>query len=153
MGVPPTPELHDGQMHGPTPNQIPGGQVITTMGVKALLEKQIGAQMVDVLGAEASLPDAIPAVFASAAGSFDDRTQDKLARMLAAVTRNNPETPLVFFCGGSECWMSYNAALRAIALGYRNVLWYRGGLEAWRHAGLPLARRAGAGAGNGYDRG
>ena len=151
MGVPPTRELHDGQMHGATPNQIPGGQVITTAGVKALLEQQVGAQLIDVLGAEASLPDAIPAVWASAPGSFDDPTQEKLARMLVAVTRNNPETPLVFFCGGPECWMSYNAALRAIALGYRNVVWYRGGLEAWNHAGLPLARRAAAG--NGYDRG
>lgn len=34
--------------------------------------------------------------------------------------------------------MSYNAALRAINLGYRNVLWYRGGIEAWQAAGQPL---------------
>jgi hypothetical protein len=34
--------------------------------------------------------------------------------------------------------MSYNAALRAINLGYKNVLWYRGGIEAWQRAGLPL---------------
>ena len=91
--------------------------------------------MIDVLGAEAALPDAIPGVFASAPGSFDDRTQEKLGRMLSSVTRNDPRVPLVFYCGGPECWMSYNAALRAIALGYRNVLWYRGGLEAWNHAG------------------
>jgi 3-mercaptopyruvate sulfurtransferase SseA len=34
--------------------------------------------------------------------------------------------------------MSYNAALRAINLGYTNVLWYRGGIEAWQQAGLPV---------------
>jgi hypothetical protein len=33
--------------------------------------------------------------------------------------------------------MSYNAALRAINAGYTNVLWYRGGIEAWKMAGLP----------------
>ncbi len=36
-----------------------------------------------------------------------------------------------------ECWVSYNAALRAINAGYTNVLWYRGGIEAWKAAGLP----------------
>ena len=34
--------------------------------------------------------------------------------------------------------MSYNASLRAINLGYTNVLWYRGGIEAWKQAGLPV---------------
>ena len=33
--------------------------------------------------------------------------------------------------------MSYNAALRAINAGYTNVKWYRGGIEAWKAAGLP----------------
>ena len=154
MGVTATRTLHDGQMHGPTPNQIPGGQVITTVGLTALLQQNAGAQMIDVLGAEATLPQAIPAVFASAPGSYDDRTQQQVARFLANVTRNDPNVPLVFFCGGPECWMSYNAALRAIALGYRNVLWYRGGLEAWNHAQLPFSRRAAqATMGNGNDRG
>ena len=38
--------------------------------------------------------------------------------------------------------MSYNASLRAIALGYTNVLWYRGGIEAWKQAGLPVQSTA-----------
>ncbi len=37
-----------------------------------------------------------------------------------------------------KCWGSYNAALRAIRLGYTNVHWFRGGVEAWQQAGLPL---------------
>jgi hypothetical protein len=32
----------------------------------------------------------------------------------------------------THCWMSYNAALRAIHLGFRQVYWYRGGIEAWQ---------------------
>ena len=31
--------------------------------------------------------------------------------------------------------LAYNASLRAVKLGYSNVLWYRGGHEAWRLAG------------------
>lgn len=45
---------------------------------------------------------------------------------------------MVFYCASTMCWMSYNAALRARALGYLDVLWYRGGIEAWKAAGLPL---------------
>jgi len=33
-----------------------------------------------------------------------------------------------------KCRESYNAALRAMQLGYRNVLWYRGGLSSWMAA-------------------
>jgi hypothetical protein len=33
MRVPASKDLHSGTMHGPTPNQIPGGQVITTKGL------------------------------------------------------------------------------------------------------------------------
>jgi hypothetical protein len=37
-------------------------------------------------------------------------------------------------------WTGYNLALRLITLGYRQVLWYRGGREAWEVAGLPMDR-------------
>jgi len=59
--------------------------------------------------------------------------------MLRQVTRGQTDARLVFYCGGPQCWMSYNAAARAIRLGYRNVLWYRGGTEAWQRAGQQLA--------------
>ena len=47
---------------------------------------------------------------------------------------------MIFFCLSAECWLSHNAALRATALGYANILWYRGGIEAWQQAGLPTER-------------
>ena len=34
--------------------------------------------------------------------------------------------------------MSYNAALRAIRTGYTQVLWYSGGIEAWKSAGVAV---------------
>ena len=80
-------------------------------------------------------PDALSAI----ANSFADQVQRDFGGYLQQVKRGNPETPLVFYCLNPECWMSYNAALRAINLGYRNVLWYRGGIEAWQQAGQPTA--------------
>jgi PQQ-dependent catabolism-associated CXXCW motif protein len=141
MGVAPTKTLHNGPMHGATPNQIPGGQVITTKGLVALLQNPQGVKplVLDVLGWPQQLPDAQSALPASQPGSFNDQTQQEFGQWLKQVTRGSQNVPLVFYCQGPQCWMSYNASLRAINLGYKNVLWYRGGIEAWERAGLPLA--------------
>lgn len=136
--------LHQGAFHGPTPNQLPGGQVITTKGLLPLLKQGLPVQVFDVLGGAESLPNAIPAAWAAQTGSFDDSTQQQLSQMLRQVTRGQADVPLVFYCQSPDCWMSYNAAVRAVRLGYRNVLWYRGGIEAWMRAGLPLARAGAA---------
>lgn len=138
FGVPPTDKLHAGAPHGPTPASIPGGQVITTKGLIALIQ---GGQMpyfiFDVLGAPEELPNAMPAPWLAQPGSFDDDLQKQFAQMLQQGTQGRNDMPLIFYCASPNCWMSYNAALRAIKAGYRNVLWYRGGLEAWKAAGLP----------------
>jgi PQQ-dependent catabolism-associated CXXCW motif protein len=44
---------------------------------------------------------------------------------------------LVFYCL-ANCWMSWNAAKRALSLGYPNVAWYRDGTDGWLAASLPL---------------
>ncbi|MBV8565909.1 MAG: sulfurtransferase [Methylobacteriaceae bacterium] len=138
LGVPPTPELRGGSPEAPTPNQIPGGQVITTKGLYSLIQGAAGTfVLLDILGGPTTLPGAVPALPARAPGNFQDQTQQQLSQYLSQLTRGNPQVPLVFYCLGVNCWQSYNAALRAIHLGYRNVLWYRGGLEAWSKAGLP----------------
>jgi PQQ-dependent catabolism-associated CXXCW motif protein len=136
MGVPAPRQLHDGPLHGPTPNQIPGGQVITTQGLLPLLQQsEVPVKVFDVLGSGQGLPQAIPAAWAARPGRFDDETQSRLAQLLRQASGGRRDVALVFYCGGPQCWMSYNAALRAIELGYPNVMWYRGGMEAWRRAG------------------
>jgi PQQ-dependent catabolism-associated CXXCW motif protein len=138
FGVPATRQLHNGEMHGPTPNTIPGGQVVTTKGLVELVQKQpVPFVLIDTLGNGEMLPEAIPLPWASTAGSFTDQTQQRLVQLLEQGTRGNKDVVLVFYCLSRECWMSYNAALRAINAGYTNVLWYRGGIEAWKAAGLP----------------
>lgn len=139
MGVPPTGQLRSGPMHAPTPNQLPGGQLITTPELVQLLQNpNSGVLVFDVLGGPQMLPNAIPVVPASQGGSFDDQVQRDFGNYLQQVTQGRKDRPMVFYCQSSQCWMSYNAALRATRLGYTNVLWYRGGIEAWQQAGLPL---------------
>jgi len=145
FGVAPTGELHTGAMHAPTPASIPGGQVITTKGLVPLLaSQQVKALVFDILGGPEMIPGATPAVPASQPGSFSDQNQTDFGNYLQQMTQGNKQVPLVFYCLSSHCWMSYNASLRAIHLGYQNVLWYRGGIEAWKAAGQPV-QQAGAG--------
>lgn len=144
LGVAAPRALHSGDFHGPTPNGIPGGQVITTRGLMSLLQRGPPVHVFDVLGSRTALPDAVSLAWAAQPGSFDDATQQQLARMLTQTTRGRMDAPLVFYCQSPQCWMSYNAAARAIHLGYRNVLWYRGGVEAWQRAGQPLVAAVGA---------
>jgi PQQ-dependent catabolism-associated CXXCW motif protein len=63
----------------------------------------------------------------------------ELGTALAQVAPDK-DTPLVLYCLGWDCWLSYNAALSAMDLGYRNVYWYRGGTNAWGQARLPVVR-------------
>lgn len=144
MGVAPTAQLKAGGLHGPTPNAIPGGRLVTTAELVALLQNpQSGALVFDVLGGPQVLPNAVPVVPAAQGGSFQDETQRNFGQYLQQVTQGRSDRPMVFYCQGLQCWMSYNAALRAINLGYTNVLWYRGGVEAWQQAGLPLGSPGG----------
>jgi PQQ-dependent catabolism-associated CXXCW motif protein len=44
-----------------------------------------------------------------------------------------------------DCWMSWNAAKRALAMGYTNVAWYPDGTDGWASADLPLEQATPAG--------
>ena len=138
-GIPATDQLHTGAFHGPTPASIPGGQLITTKGLLALVQgQQTPYFLFDVLGGPEVLPGALPSAWLAQAGSFNDPISQQFGQMLKQGTQGRTDIPLIFYCLSTQCWMSYNAALRAIKLGYSNVLWYRGGLEAWKSAGLPI---------------
>lgn len=65
--------------------------------------------------------------------------QDYFTRELAAATGGKHAALLVFYCK-PDCWMSWNAAKRALSLGYTNIAWYPGGATEWQKAGLPLAQ-------------
>jgi PQQ-dependent catabolism-associated CXXCW motif protein len=139
LGVAPTAQLHTGEFHAPTPASIPGGQVITTQGLVELLRGgQVPVLLLDVLGGQEMIQGAVYAVPAAQSGSFNDPVQAQFGQFLAQATGGNKQYPIVLYCLSRECWMSYNASLRAINLGYTNVLWYRGGIEAWKQAGMPV---------------
>jgi PQQ-dependent catabolism-associated CXXCW motif protein len=70
-------------------------------------------------------------------GALSAEAEAYFRRVLRTVTRADPDKPIVFFCR-RDCWMSWNAAKRALENGYHRVYWYPDGTDGWSEAGLPL---------------
>ncbi len=143
FGVAPTRELRLADYAAPTPRELPGARTIRTPQLKAWLEREAPARplLLDVVGGTGhdSIPGALWLPGAGRGASLTDPVQAQLARTLDTLTGRDRARPMVFFCAGVQCWLSYNAALRAAVLGYREVYWYRGGIESWLDAGGELA--------------
>jgi rhodanese-related sulfurtransferase len=45
---------------------------------------------------------------------------------------------VVFYCSGVRCPRSAKAATNALAWGYQDVYYFRGGYPEWKNAGLPV---------------
>lgn len=138
MGVAATPFLHLGNMEAPTPTTIPGGRVIDTLNFVSMVSRPrlTPIYVLDALGANERIPNALPMAFAAGGASFDDPIEFQLGQQMQNATGGNHAAPIIVDCAGPTCWMSYNVALRLIRLGYTDVYWYRGGLEAWKQAAM-----------------
>jgi PQQ-dependent catabolism-associated CXXCW motif protein len=69
-------------------------------------------------------------------GALAPGMADYFARGLEKASGGDRARLLVIYCL-ADCWMSWNAAKRALSLGYSNVAWYREGTDGWLAAGLP----------------
>jgi len=139
--VEPTTSVKRSNYHSSTPTSLPGGRVIKTSELKELLATNSQVVVVDVL--DDKKRDTIPgANWLSGAGSgiFYGAEKARFATALEKLTAGDKNRPLVFLCLGSMCWLSYNASLRALEAGYKDVIWYRGGTDAWGEAKLPMKR-------------
>ena len=135
----------------PTPATLAGARVLTT--AEAELSWKHGAVFVDVL-AYNPRPSNLPAGTVwrektrsdipgsvwlpnTGYGELAADTENYFRIGLQRATQSDGTKLLVFYCR-RDCWMSWNAAKRALALGYKNVAWYPDGTDGWDAAGLPL---------------
>jgi rhodanese-related sulfurtransferase len=138
FGVPPIAQLWPGPFAAPTPTSLPGGYLVTTEQLANAINQGMALVLVDVYGATYDIPGSFVATPMGGPGTFFDAVQQQTVAWLFQITGGNPAQALVFYCSDPGCWLGYNAALRAVAAGYTNVYWYRGGLQAWQMSGLPL---------------
>jgi PQQ-dependent catabolism-associated CXXCW motif protein len=60
-------------------------------------------------------------------------------RQLDDMRAQKPDAGFLFYCY-IDCWVSWNAARRALRLGYSPVYWYPEGIDGWLLEGLPVER-------------
>jgi PQQ-dependent catabolism-associated CXXCW motif protein len=154
--APPEPAgYRTGEYRAPTPLTLRGAEVISTPQAEALW-KSGTAVFVDVLPQPPRPVGLPPGTIWNPKPRFDipgsiwlpDTGYGELPAVMEAYFRNglsaaskgDRDRTLVFYCL-ADCWMSWNAAKRAIALGYPHVDWYREGTDGWTGHGLPVERR------------
>lgn len=67
-------------------------------------------------------------------GALSSKYETYFKHNLEKLTGGDKAKPLVFFCL-RNCWMSWNAAKRALSFGYTNVSWFRDGTDGWQEIG------------------
>ena len=121
-----------------TPTQLPGATVVTAVQVQQLVAK--GAVVVDTRNEREyqgkHIPDAVFVPYHEK--SLKDVVYEASADDFSGVTRLDAAKPTIFHCNGPECWKSYKASRAALAKGFKQVYWFRGGMPEWESAGLPV---------------
>jgi PQQ-dependent catabolism-associated CXXCW motif protein len=137
----------------PVPATLQGARVIDTRTAEALWRER-SAIFIDVLPRPVK-PDNLPANIVwremphksipgavwlanVGYGVVPEPLLQAFQAQLEMLTEGNRSRMLVFFCL-RDCWMSWNAAKRAISWGYSNVAWLPDGTDGWTEALLPLS--------------
>jgi PQQ-dependent catabolism-associated CXXCW motif protein len=138
--------------HAPTPHTLTGSRAVTTAEAEQIW-KDGSAVFIDVLP-HAPRPSNLPPgtiwrekprpnipgstwLPNTGYGALAPVTEKYFRSNLARVTGGDKTKTLVVYCL-RDCWMSWNAAKRILAMGYANVVWYPDGTDGWAEADLPL---------------
>ena len=136
----------------PTPATLKGARVLTTRDA-ADLWRAGGAVFIDVMP-QPPRPAGLPPdtiwrdkprhniagsiwLPDTGYGALAEATENYLKDGLAQASGGDQTKTLVIYCQ-RDCWMSWNAAKRALAFGYRTVAWFPDGSDGWSEADLPL---------------
>jgi len=131
------------QLTGMTPKALEGIQRWDTAALAQALRQNNRTVVIDVASLGPVIPGALSFINSGLAFENEKLEQpyaERFGQMLRAAAPD-PDQPVVFYCKSSESWLSVNAAMRARQMGYTQVIWYRGGINAWVQAGLPTIGR------------
>jgi PQQ-dependent catabolism-associated CXXCW motif protein len=139
----------------PTPATLQGATVLTTEEARTHWQKH-DALFIDVLP-QAPKPVGLPAATIwhpkprndipgsiwlpdTGYGALAPVMEKYFEHGLQQATAGDRSHLIIFYCQ-ANCWMSWNAAKRAMALGYTRVAWYPEGTDGWATDHLPLELR------------
>ena len=151
------PEPSDYRMdrfRAPVPATLQGATVLTTAQAKALIARE-EVVLIDVLprppkpkGLKEGTIWRPPPRYNIAGtvwlantgfGALSPEAEAYFKGNLERLTQGDRSRPVLIYCL-ADCWMSWNAAKRAVSYGYSQVYWYPEGTDGWAFEGLPLER-------------
>jgi PQQ-dependent catabolism-associated CXXCW motif protein len=153
-GVPEPVGFWTGPINDPVPGTITGGRVIHARELSTLLKGEATAVVVDASNGPRR-PDNLPPTAAwlplphhaipgaiwipgAGLGELPPALKQYFRERLAQATGQHLDRTLIVYCH-EKCWLSWNAAKRAIQYGYTHVYWFPEGIEGWRKAGYPTS--------------
>ncbi len=142
-----------GDYRSPVPATLRGATVVDAESLRALIEGGADVALIDVLPRDRR-PDDFPADrlwrpptrhhlpnsvwlpnvgYGRLSEAYERYFMDNLEKL----TNHRAGRILVFYCD-ADCWMSWNAAKRAVEFGFREVHWFPGGVDEWGRMGYKL---------------
>jgi PQQ-dependent catabolism-associated CXXCW motif protein len=154
QGVPEPPDYQLEDYRSPTPQTLAGARVVTSQEAYKLWQN--GAIFIDVMPRPIKPPDLpndtlwrelkretipgstwLPNV---GYGKLTPEMDGYFRLSLYALSGGDRAKPLLFFCM-ADCWMSWNAARRALVeYGYTQVIWYPQGVDGWHFPDAPFVK-------------
>ncbi|MDO5631886.1 MAG: PQQ-dependent catabolism-associated CXXCW motif protein [Paracoccus sp. (in: a-proteobacteria)] len=145
----PEPDVFRGEpYHAPVPATLKGARVID--GAQAIDLHEQGVPFLDTMP-RTTRPEGLPAgtiwrqprhltipgavwLYDTGYQRLSPAEQVRLESGLDAASAGDKSVPMVIFCR-ADCWQSWNAARRAVQLGYSGVIWFPSGSDGWLAAG------------------
>ncbi len=136
----------------PVPDTLQGADVLDAKQAKEL-HKRSDVLFIDVFPAQ-KRPEVLPAtdlwlpkkrlnipgsVWLSNVGygALSKELESYFKSNLEKLSQQHQSIKFVFYCN-ADCWMSWNAAKRALSYGYQNIYWFPGGVDDWKLHGYQL---------------
>jgi adenylate cyclase len=146
-GLPITEGVRPANLIGWTPIGAPGVSTIKTPELRALIgdrEGSAGGESPLLLSTNCgnclrvTIPGTNFVPDAYRDGVLDDAKRQALKALVDRLLHGDRTRRVITFSWDAAFWDARNLAIELAGLGYPNVSWYRGGLEAWDVAGLPV---------------
>lgn len=154
--VPEPPNYRTDNYMAPVPKTLTGATTVDAETLHKKLADGANIALIDVLPLRRKPPDFPPnrlwrtqprnnipnsiwlpnVGYGDIAPEFQTYLIENLNRLIHKRKSDKP-VELLFYCL-ADCWMSWNAAKRALELGFRNILWFPGGTDEWEVMGYPL---------------
>jgi hypothetical protein len=146
-GLPITEGVRSANLIGSTPIGAPGVSTIKTSELRALIgdgEASASGELPLLLSTNCSdclrvtIPGTnfVPGAYRN--GVLDDAKRQALKVLVDRLLHGDRTRRVITYSWNPVFWDARNLAIELVDLGYPNVSWYRGGLEAWDVAGLPV---------------